>query len=98
MPVVPVMKDPERAVETALELVEEATTVTALYVIEVSPLLPLDAPMLVEEEHARRFLRRAASVGKAHGIRVVPRLIRARDAATAIRMVAEEEDTAVVIP
>jgi hypothetical protein len=91
------MKDPERAVETALELVDEATAVTALYVIEVSPLLPLDASMPVEEEHARRFLRRAASAGKAHGIRVVPRLIRAREAAAAIRAVAEEEETELVV-
>ena len=57
--------------ETALELGDEPAMVTAVYVIEMSPLLPLDASMPVEEEHARRFLRRAASVGKAHGTRVV---------------------------
>jgi hypothetical protein len=67
-------------------------------VIEVSPLLPLDASMPAEEEHARRFLRRAVSVGKAYGIHVIPRVIRARDAKTAIRMVAEEEDTELVVP
>jgi len=51
----------------------------------------------LEEEHARRFLRRAASVGKAHGIRVVPRLVRARDAAAAVRAVAAEEDTQLIV-
>jgi hypothetical protein len=98
MPVVPVMKDPERAVETALELGDEPAKVTAVFVIEVSPLLPLDASMPAEEEHARRFLRRAVSVGKAHGIHVVPRVIRARNADTAIRAVADEEETEVVVP
>ena len=88
MPVVPVMKDPERSVEAALELAGESATLMAVYVIEVSPLLPLDAAMPVEEEHAKRFLRRAASVGAARGVRVVPRLVRARDAATAIRALA----------
>ena len=92
------MKDPERAVETALELGDEPATVTAVYVIEVSPLLPLDASMPAEEEHARRFLRRAVSVSKAYGIHVIPRVIRARDAKRAIRMVAEEEDTELVVP
>jgi Universal stress protein family len=92
------MRDPERAVEAALERGDQSGTVTAVYVIEVSPLLPLDASMPVEEEHARRFLRRAVSVGKAYGIHVIPRVIRARDAKTAIRMVAEEEDTELVVP
>ena len=98
MPVVPVMKDPERAVETALELGGEPATVTAVFVIEVSPLLPLDASMPAEDEHARRFLRRAVSAGKAHGIYVVPRVIRARNAKTAVRAVAEAENTQLVVP
>ena len=83
MRVVAVMKDPEGAVEEALG--DEQATVTAIYVIEVSPLLPLDAAMPAEEEHARRFLRRAAAAGAAHGVRVVPRLVRARDATAVIR-------------
>jgi hypothetical protein len=90
MPVVSVMKDPERAVESALAGADRVATVTAVYVIEVSPLLPLDAAMAVEEEHARRFLRRAVAAGAARGARVVPRLVRARDAAAAVRALAAD--------
>jgi nucleotide-binding universal stress UspA family protein len=88
---------PERVMETACTLADEGARVTAVFVIEISPLLPLDACMDEEEAHARRFLRRAEAVGDAYGVRVVPRLVRARDAGTAILEVAEEEGSELLV-
>lgn len=85
MTVVPVMREPEQAVAAVLERNGASGPVTAVYVIEVSPLLPLDAELGAEEEHAKRFLRRAVSAGAARGVRVIPRLVRARDAGAVLR-------------
>jgi nucleotide-binding universal stress UspA family protein len=94
---VPLTDEPERVMEAACALADERASVTAVAVIEISRLLPLDARMDEEEEHARRFLRRAQAVGEAYGVRVVPRLVRARDAGTAILEVAEEEGSELLV-
>jgi len=75
----------ERAVEAACRLAAERhATIVAVTVIEVPPLLPLDARMTDEEDGARRLRDRAVAVGDAYGVPVVSRIVRAREAGTAI--------------
>jgi nucleotide-binding universal stress UspA family protein len=85
--VVPVLEGPEseRAVEVACRLAAERhASVTVVTVVEVPPLLPLDARMDEEEDEARRLLERAEAVADAYGVTVVLRRVRARHAAPAI--------------
>src|SRR5512132_1487261 len=82
---------------TACTLAQEDASVMAVVVIEISPLLPLDARMDEEEAHARRLLARARAAGNACGMRVVPRVVRARATTDAILTVAEEEDAELVV-
>jgi APA family basic amino acid/polyamine antiporter len=89
--------DPEHAVATACALAGEEGTVDAVVVIEVSPLLPLDARLDVQEASARALLARARSVADACGVRFVPHLVRAREAASAILELAEQEEAEIVV-
>ena len=89
--------DPERTVATACELAGAEGTVDAVVVIEISPLLPLDARMDAEEASARMLLARARSVADACGVRFAPHVIRAREAASAILELAEQEDAEIVV-
>jgi nucleotide-binding universal stress UspA family protein len=89
--------DPERAVATACELAGGDGTVDAVVVVEISPLLPLDARMDAEEASARMLLARARSVADAFGVRFVPHVVRAREAASAILALAEQEDAEIVV-
>ncbi len=89
--------DPERAVATACELAGEEGTVDAVVVIEISPLLPLDARIDAEEAAARMLLARARSVADARGVRFVPSVVRARDAASAILELAVQEEAEIVV-
>jgi nucleotide-binding universal stress UspA family protein len=59
-------------------------SITALAVIEIPQQLPLDAQMTEEEEDARQLLDRAQATVNSHGISLSTRLLRAREAATAI--------------
>jgi nucleotide-binding universal stress UspA family protein len=84
---VPVVAKPEshRAVDIACRLaVERRATIAAVAVIEVSPLLPLDAHMFEEEEAARGLLEGASATGDSFGVRVSTRVVRTRDAGNAI--------------
>lgn len=56
----------------------------AVSVLEVPPLLPLDAYLLEEEGEARRLLERAGATADSFGVHAVQRLVRARDAGRAI--------------
>jgi nucleotide-binding universal stress UspA family protein len=96
---VPLTRSPEveRVVGTACTLAEERATVTAAVVIEVSSLLPLDARMDGEEREARMLLARARAVGDAHGVRVVPRVLRTRDACAAILELAGREGSDLLV-
>jgi basic amino acid/polyamine antiporter, APA family len=89
--------EPERVMRTACTLADDDASVTAIVVIEISPLLPLDARMDEEEAHARQMLARARAAGDGYGIRVVPRVVRARSAAPAILAVAEQEGADLVV-
>ena len=82
---------------TACALAGEDGTVDAVVVIEISPLLPLDARMDAEEASARMLLARARAVADACGVRLVPHLVRAREAAPAILELAEREEAEIVV-
>jgi len=94
------MASPEfgRAMETACRLASaRGASITVVRVIEVSPLLPLDARMADEEAEARRLLACAEATADAYGVRAVTRTVRAREAGTAILELAEREDTELVV-
>jgi K+-sensing histidine kinase KdpD len=73
------------ALEIACRLAaDDRARITAMIVIEVPALLPLDAHFADEEEAARQLLERAGSTGDGYGVRIDARLVRARDTAAAI--------------
>ena len=80
----------ERALDVACQLaVEHGASLTALAVVEVTPLLPLDARMEAEEAAAKRLLARAQAAGDSYGLAVAARTKRARQAGEAIVAAAE---------
>ena len=61
--------DSDRAVEVACSLAaERGAELTAVFVIEISPLLPLDARMDEDEIVARRALHRAQAIADSFGV------------------------------
>ncbi len=97
---VPLLDDPEpeRAVELACRLAaDDSATVVAAVVIEIPPLLPLDAHMLVEEAAARALLERAGATADRYGVRLLPRLVRTREAAGAIVDLVRSERAELVV-
>lgn len=84
---VPVAENPEseEAIDVASRLAaEHGASITVVAVVEVPPVLPLDAHMHEEEAHAHAVLRRAAAVAESYGVRVSLETLRARGAAPAI--------------
>jgi nucleotide-binding universal stress UspA family protein len=75
----------ERAIDVASRLAaEHGSSIVALAIIEVPSVLPLNAHMIDEEREVHRLLERAAALAELYGVSVSPRIMRARDAATAI--------------
>jgi nucleotide-binding universal stress UspA family protein len=73
------------ALELACRLAaDDHARITALVVIEVPALLPLDAHLRDQEDDARRLLERAGATGDTYGVKVSPRVVRARDVGAAI--------------
>ena len=96
----PLVDDPEseRAVELACRLAaDDSATVVAVVVIEIPPLLPLDAHMLEEEAAAGVLLERAGATADGYGVRLSPRIVRAREPADAIVDVARSARTEIVV-
>jgi nucleotide-binding universal stress UspA family protein len=88
----------ERAMDVACRLAaDHGATIAVVSVIEVLPVLPLDAHMTTEERTAHRLLTRAAAIADSYGVHVVPRVLRARDAAAAIVHQAEERETEIIL-
>lgn len=84
---VPVVDNPEseQAIDVAARLAaEHGSSITAVAVVEVPPLLPVDAHMGEEEKRAHVLLRRAAAVAESYGVTVSLETVRGRDAASAI--------------
>lgn len=97
---VPITAEPDsnRAVEVACSLAaERAAELTAVFVIEISPLLPLDARMDEDEALARQALHRAQALADSFGVNLRARKIRAREAGAAIVDLAEVLDAEVVV-
>jgi nucleotide-binding universal stress UspA family protein len=97
---VPITAEPDsnRAVEVACSLAaERAAELTAVFVIEISPLLPLDARMDEDEALAREALHRAQALADSFGVHLRARKIRAREAGAAIVDLAEVLDAEVVV-
>jgi nucleotide-binding universal stress UspA family protein len=87
-----------RAVDAACRLAaERRSTVTAVSVIEVPPLLPLDARMDDEEADGRSELARAEAVADTYGVGFERRQVRAREAATAVLDAVEESAAELVV-
>lgn len=87
-----------RAVEVACTLASDRyASVSVVSVLEVPPLLPLDAHMLDEEAEARRLFDRAEAIADAHGVHVSSRLVRAREAGPAIVELLEDSGTELVV-
>jgi nucleotide-binding universal stress UspA family protein len=84
---VPLDGSPEsvEAFEIACRLAaDDHASVTAIVVLRIPALIPLDSHLPDEEESARRLLERASATADAYGVRVTPKLVRARDGAEAI--------------
>jgi nucleotide-binding universal stress UspA family protein len=92
---VPVRDNPEseQAMDVAARLAgEHGAAITAVAVVEVPPLLPLDAHMTSEEQAAHRLLERAGAIADSYGVDIHPRVVRGREPAAAI--LGESEDAA----
>jgi len=88
----------ERAMDVACRLAaDHGATIAAVSVIEVPTVLPLGSHMTAEERTAHRLLERAAAIGDTYGVVVVPRIVRARDAAEAIVAHAEQRRSEMVV-
>lgn len=84
---VPIGGNPEseKAMDVACRLAEARSgLITAVAVVEVAPLLPLNAHMDEDEARAHEVLERASAITASYGVGVSTRRVRARDAATAI--------------
>jgi nucleotide-binding universal stress UspA family protein len=68
-----------------------------MVVLEVPLEYPLDARVQELEEHANNLLDEAQAVGDSYGVRVVPRLTRARSAASAIVEEAKSRGSEIVV-
>ena len=83
----PVVDGPgsQKAVDVGCRLAaEHGASIVALAVIEIPPLLPLDAHMTEEEAEARQVLAGASAIGDSYGVTVSGRIVRAREASAAI--------------
>jgi nucleotide-binding universal stress UspA family protein len=88
----------EQAMDTACRLAaDRGATVAVVNVVEVPPVLPLDAHMTSEETVAHRLLARAAAIGESYGVTPVPRILRARTAAEVIVLQAEQRGTELIV-
>lgn len=97
---VPVVANPEsvRAVEIACRLAaEDHPSITALTVIEVPALLPLDAHMVDAEDEASQLLERVGATGDGYGVNVSRQLVRARAAGAAIIDTATTTGTELIV-
>jgi nucleotide-binding universal stress UspA family protein len=76
---------------------DSQASITVVTVVEIPPLLPLDAYVTEEEEDARQMLHRAEAVGASYGVRLSTRILRAREAESAIVEQAEATAADVVV-
>jgi nucleotide-binding universal stress UspA family protein len=88
----------EQAMDAACRLAaDRGAEIAAVTVIEVPPVLPLDAHMTDDEAAAHRLLERACAIADRYGVSVTPRIMRGRNAADAIVAEAERRDTELIV-
>jgi nucleotide-binding universal stress UspA family protein len=88
----------EQAVDVACRLAtQRAAVVTLVAVVEIPPLLPLDAHMVEEEACSQRLLKRHAAIVDSYGVGLSRRLLRGREAAAPILAQAEASDCEVIL-
>ena len=88
----------ELALDLALKLAtQRGATVTAVAAIEVPLDLPLDAELPEQETAANTLLDDARAAGELHGIQVVTRFVRARNAGQAIVAEAASRQAEIVV-
>ena len=93
-----VNSESEIAFDVACRLAaERRCSLTAIAVVEMPAVLPVDAHMEEEERAARRLLDHAACIGDSYGLDVTQRLVRAREAATAIVEEASARNTELIV-
>jgi nucleotide-binding universal stress UspA family protein len=91
-------EESERAVDLACRLAAGKTgEVRLLAVVEVPPLLPLNAHMADEEGRAHRLIERMAGIVESYDVAESRDIVRARDAASAIVLVAESMKADLVV-
>jgi APA family basic amino acid/polyamine antiporter len=76
---------------------ERGARIVALNVLEVPLELPLEADLPGLEQSANRELDEAVAIGESYGVRVVDRLVRARNAGRAIVEEAERRGTEIIV-
>lgn len=97
---VPVVGGPEteRAIGVACRLASErGASITALAVLEIPPLLPLDVHLPDEEEATRQLLERVVKTADQFDVRVVTEVLRTRDVGSAIVHRAAEEGVEAIV-
>ena len=77
--------------------VERGARITALSVLEVPLDRPLNADLAAEEGQANRELDEAVAIGDSYGVRVLDRLVRARDAGAAIIEEANARSSEIIV-
>jgi basic amino acid/polyamine antiporter, APA family len=87
----------ERAMDVACRLADARASITCIAVVEIPPLLPLDAHMQDEENRAHAALQRARAIAETYGVSYRPRLLRSRRAAPAILREAEADDVQLIV-
>ena len=88
----------ERAMDAACRLAaDRGAVVVVVRVIEVPPVLPLDAHMRDEEAAAHRLLERIAAVADRYGVAVTPRILRGRHAAEVVVARAARHRTELIV-
>lgn len=76
---------------------DDHAALTALVVVDVPASLPLDAHMESEENEARDLLEHASATGDSYGVKVQPRIVRARGVGAAVVSRAREDRAELIV-
>jgi len=88
----------DEAMDLACRLAtERRATIVALTILEVPLELPLDAAVPEALAAANRDLDEARAIGESYGVRVIPRIVRARNSGRAIVDEAKRRQTEIIV-
>jgi APA family basic amino acid/polyamine antiporter len=97
VPIVPGQATDEAFDVAASLAAERGAQIAAVHVLEVPLDLPLSAELPASVEEADRELDEARRIGESYGVAVIPRLVRARSAGTAIVEEARRRGTEIIV-